>query len=134
MCIPGVMGSEENYRQTEAEDTTKQIVTNTFYHPNGEIAKETVPHLDTANTAYGTPLAGIKTTETTYDPLGRITSVKNPKGDTQTITYDHWKETKTDEKGHIKREFLNAYGKISKVEEVNGANTYATNYEYNETG
>ena len=60
----------------------------------------------------------------------RISSVKNPKGDTQTITYDHWKETKIDER-YIKREFLNAYGKISKVEEVNGASTYATTYEYN---
>ncbi len=117
--------------RAEAEDTTKQIVTNTFYHPNGEIVKETVPHLDTASTAYGTPLAGIKATEMTYDALERVTSIKNPNGDLKTTAYDHWKETETDEKGHTKREFINARGKISKVEEVNGSNTYATNYEYN---
>jgi RHS repeat-associated protein len=46
------------------------------------------------------------------------------------MVYDHWKVTETDERGQVKRKYLNGYGKIIKVEEVNGAETYTTQYEY----
>ena len=50
----------------------------------------------------------------TYDTLGRVTIVKNPKGDSKTIAYDHWKETIIDEEANIKRKYKNAFDKIVK--------------------
>jgi YD repeat-containing protein len=79
---------------------------------------------------YIAPDLGAKYTELTYDPLSRVTVVKNPKGDSKTVAYDHWKETIIDENGHIKRSFENAYGKVSKIEEVNDLYTYTTIYTY----
>lgn len=117
--------------RSDAEDSAKQIVTDTFYDPSGEVLKESVPHLDTLSTTYAAPVANTKVTELTYDPLNRVTISKNPKGDIKTIAYDHFKETTVDENGHIKRVFKNAYDKKIKVEEVNGTNTYTTNYTYN---
>lgn len=70
-------------------------------------------------------------TEYTYDPVGRVTIINNPKGDPKTIAYDHWKETQMDENGHIKRSVSNAYGKIAKVEEVINSITHSTHYSYN---
>jgi len=113
-----------------AENTGNQIVTDTFYDPTGEIAKQTVPHLDILSTSYLTPLLGTKNTTASYDPIGRVSIIINPKGGSKTVAYDHWKETVIDENGHIKREYVNAYNKINKVEEVNGVNIYTTNYEY----
>lgn len=113
-----------------AEDMSNQIVTDTFYDPTGEIAKQTVPHLDVLSTSYLTPLSGIRNTTTSYDPIGRVSIIINPKGGSKTVAYDHWKETTIDENGHIKRQYVNAYNKINKVEEVNGVNSYTTNYEY----
>ena len=116
--------------RTEAEDPLLQIVTDTFYDTTGEILKETASHLDTVSTGYVLPISGVRNTSFSYDPLARINIVTNPKGGVRTISYDHWKETTIDENGHIKRQYVNAYNKINKVEEVNGVNTYATNYEY----
>lgn len=114
----------------DAEDTTKQIITDTFYDANGKVTKETVPYLATASNWYSTPNTGAKFTQTTYDAVGRATTITNPKADNKTIAYDHWKETVVDENGNTKREFKNAHGKIVKVEEVNDASTYTTMYTY----
>lgn len=116
--------------RTDAEDASKQIVTNTYYDSTGQAKKVTVPHEDDHYDYYRDPLTGIKNTETTYDVLGRPTVITNPKTDTKTIAYDHWKVTTTDENGNVKKEYKNAFDKIVKVEEVNDAATYETTYEY----
>src|SRR5258708_9922887 len=87
----------------------------TFYDPTGQVLKETVPHLDTLSSSYASPVSDIRNTAMTYDPLGRVTIITNPKGDSKTTAYDHWKETTIDENGHIKRQYHNAYGKITIV-------------------
>lgn len=116
--------------RSSAEDTTKQIVVDTFYDPTGEVAKETVPHLDTLSTSYVTPLTGTKTTTTTYDPISRVTAVTNPDGTSNTTAYNHWVLTKTNERGKTTKQYLNADEKIAQVDEVNGANMYSTTYTY----
>lgn len=116
--------------KSEAEDTTKQIVINTFYDPNGQIKTETVPYLATLSSSYSTPDISAKYSDITYDPLGRPTIIRNPKGDSKTVSYDHWKKTTTNENGGIKREFKNAFDKITKVEEVLNATNLDTEYTY----
>jgi RHS repeat-associated protein len=80
---------------------------------------------------YSTPDPTAKYTELDYDILGRVSMVTSPKGDSRTTAYDHWKVTNIDEKGSIKRNFFNAFDKITSVEEVLGATTSATLYTYN---
>lgn len=115
--------------RSEAKNSALQIVTDTFYDPTNQIKKVSVPHYDASNSSYTSPVSSSSTTNT-YDTLGRLTSVTNPKGDTRTIVFDHWKETTIDENGHIKRAYKTAYDKISKVEEINGTSTYTTTYLY----
>jgi len=137
--VSGASGTYDSYAYTDglgrtiqtrsdAEDTSKQTVKDTLYDKTNQIYLESIPHLDTLSTTYTASVSGIKNTSYTYDPIGRVTAVKNPKGDSKTIAYDHWKETITDENGHVKKQYKNAFGKINKVEEVNGGSTYTTLY------
>ncbi len=115
----------------DAEDTGKRIATETFYDSNGEVNKQTVPHLEDITTQYSTPSALLKATSTTYDILNRPLITTNPDTTTNIQEYDHWKITKTNERGKEMNDYLNAFGKIITVEEINGANTYTTTYDYN---
>lgn len=138
---PGTSGTLDSYLWTDglsrkiqtrspAENTTQQIVTDTFYDPTGQIAKLSIPHFDTLSTSYAAPVTGIRNTLTSYDPVGRPITITNTKGDVKTISYDHWKETTIDENGHITRNYKNAFNKISKVDEVDRGITYSTTYAY----
>jgi len=115
----------------DAEDSAKQNVVDTYYDPTGQVLKQTVPYVASNSATFATPSAGIRNTAMTYDPIGRVSIVTNPKGDSRTTAYFHWKVTNIDEKGAIKRNFLNAFDKITKVEEVLGATSSATIYTYN---
>lgn len=116
--------------RSDTEDITKQIVSDTFYDPTGEIAKQTVTYHGPLSTNYTDPDTAVRSTITSYDPVGRPGIITNPNGGIKTITYDHWKETIIDENGHIKRNYYTVYNKINKIEEVNGVNTYTTTYTY----
>jgi len=113
-----------------AEDTSKQIVTDTFYASNGKVAKESVPHLDTLGTTYASPVTGIEDTIYTYDPIARVTQITNPQGTSKTTSYDHWSQTDTDENGHTKKKVMDAYNNIVEVDEHNNGSTYTTTYTY----
>ncbi len=64
-----------------------------------------------------------------YDALKRPTSVVTGVGTTSTA-YDDWKTTVTDPRGKAKHLYRDAFGRLDRVDEVNGASTYTTNYEY----
>jgi YD repeat-containing protein len=117
--------------RADAEDSSQQIVSDIFYDPTGKIGKETVPYHQTLSATYQAPATGIRSTTYSYDPLARVNIITNPKGDPTTIAYDHWKQTIIDENGHIKREFQNAFGKITRVDEVLSGITIDTEYTYN---
>jgi RHS repeat-associated protein len=40
----------------------------------------------------------------------------------------------TDERGNVKRSFVDAYDRVDRIEEVNGAQTYVTTYQYDDAG
>jgi YD repeat-containing protein len=117
--------------RADAEDSSKQIVVNTFYNSLGLVEKQTVPYLDAVSTSYATPLSGVRNTITSYDPIGRVISVINPDETSSTTAYDHWVVTNTDENTHKKKQYFNAYGKIVQIDELNTSQTYTTKYKYN---
>lgn len=80
----------------------------------------------------------------TYDPLGRLTRVLFPDNTTIRTSYAPDATTQamvvevTDRRGNKKRRFLDAYGRVIKVEEDNVEDgtpvTYVTGYTYNALG
>ncbi len=116
--------------RTPAEDTSKQIVAETYYDPNGKVLKQSVPHLDTLSTSYATPVSGIETTSMAYDPVARVTTITNPQGTTKTTSYDHWTQTGTDENSHQIKKYFDAFNNISQVDEYVSGLTFSTTFNY----
>ena len=69
-----------------------------------------------------------------YDCLGRLVQTINPDSTTSSTSYAIWSSTSTDENNHSKSQFFDVYGRIVKVEEYNGTQTYTTTYEYDTLG
>ncbi|MDO8663129.1 MAG: SpvB/TcaC N-terminal domain-containing protein [Candidatus Omnitrophota bacterium] len=69
-----------------------------------------------------------------YDFLGRLTQAANPDQTSSKITYSDWSRTITDENSHYKTEYYDVYGRVVKIEEHNGSQTYTTTYEYDAQG
>jgi len=113
----------------DAEDTLKQIVVDISYDGLGRVDKQYVPYMGDYSISYSTP-SGSRFTRYIHDPVGRITRIFNPDNTCREMVYDHWKLTVTDENGHSKDYYMDAYNRILKVEEHN-ENTYTTTYEYN---
>jgi RHS repeat-associated protein len=68
-----------------------------------------------------------------YDPLQRVIAAADAVG-TTTTAYDGWKTTVTDVSGHAKDYFRDAYGRLVRVDEHDGAATHATAYAYDYLG
>ncbi len=113
-----------------AEDTAKQIVAETYYDPNGKVSKQSVPHLDTLSTSYVAPVSGILSTNMSYDPMARVTTLTNPQGTTKTTSYNHWTQTNTDENGHQIKKYFDAFNNISQVDEYSGSLIFSTSFIY----
>jgi RHS repeat-associated protein len=86
---------------------------------------ESAPHFSTESAVQ---------TQFTYDARGRQTQVTYPDGNTFKTAYAPDRITLTDQRNNVIRRFLDIYGRVTKVEEVNGAETYATTYAYNAAG
>lgn len=114
-----------------AENTSQQIVVDSFYGPSSKVIKQTVPYLTTLSAAYATPVSGVRATTTAYDPLDRAIVVTNPNGTTRTTAYDHWKVSTTDENSHVVNKIFNAFDKIIRVEEIVASLPQVTTYAYN---
>jgi RHS repeat-associated protein len=118
----------------EAEDSSKEIVINTFYDPLDRPASQSVPHLASKTSNYSSPDLTVLNVSTMYDPLGRVLSVRNTDGTYRNMTYDHWVNNITDENGHVKVFYSDAFGQIIAVEEHNGVEIYNTTYKYDTLG
>jgi RHS repeat-associated protein len=97
----------------------------TTFDARGLVAARSAPRFSTEAAVW---------TRYTYDPQGRPTQVLHPDGTRLTTAYGPGLVTATDERGHVKRRFLDAYGRPVRIEEVNGADTYVTTYQYDATG
>ena len=101
------------------------ILTETTFDPRGQVAAKSAPHFDTEAAAW---------TQFSYDALGRETLVINPDGTSSTKAYSPGLVTMTDENGKVKRNVLDAYDQVARVDEVNGNETYSTLYGYDTAG
>jgi YD repeat-containing protein len=88
----------------------------------------------TTISGYKTPDGAWKYTSYGYDGLARPSSVANPDGTSVGHSYSDWTDEVTNERGHKKRSYLDAFGKLVKVEELDASNSvYATTtYAYDE--
>lgn len=117
----------------ESETAGTYAVTDTAYENRALRSKESLPYFSIG--CAGTSPTSDATLYTTYgyDALKRPTSVANAIGTTGSA-YDKWKTTVTDPRGKVKRFYRDAYGRLVKVEELNGPSSYVTLYEYDPNG
>ena len=120
--------------RSPAENPAKQIVTGAVEFNNlGQVIKQWAPYEDDALDTYRshTLVSGLAPpAQYTYDPLGRTLTVQAPDGAVTSTSYDDWTVTATDANTRQTRRFQDAYGRLVKVEEVNGGATYTTTYAY----
>jgi len=116
--------------KADAENTSQQIIANTYYDELGRVESQSIPHLDIKSNAYSTP-SSAKNTNFSYDCLGRNTQTTNTDGTTRSQTYDHLKLRTIDENDHTKTFLSDAHNRIIQVQENNSGSIYYTNYSYN---
>lgn len=104
---------------------TQMIQTEMTFDSRGLVASRSAPHFSTETPVW---------TQFTYDVLGRQTEVLHPDGTFVTTSFVHDVITITDEQGNVKRKYMDAYDRLERVDEVNGAETYVTNYQYDAAG
>jgi|CXWK01.1.fsa_nt_gi RHS repeat-associated protein len=113
----------------ESEGTNQFSVKDTLYNSTDDVWKHSLPYFSTG--ASSTPPTGTSALYAVYayDPVHRVASIDNVIGET-TNEYDDWKVVTTDPLGKVKRLYKDARGNLIKVEEIEGTNTYTTQYEY----
>lgn len=118
--------------RTEVAAAGQFAVVDTAYNSRGFTDKQSLPYFSSG--AARTAATGTSTLYTTYiyDAVGRVTSLQNAVG-TTTTSYDDWKTTVVDARGNPKHAYHDAYGRLVRVDEVNGA-VYSTAYEYSGLG
>jgi len=116
--------------RSDAEDSSKQVVSDTFYDTLGRVASRSVPYLQSYSTSYSTP-AGSRFSLFGYDVLDRVVSVTNPDGSERALSYYHWVSNVSDENSHLKSYISDAFGRIVEVKEFNNGGVYSTSYVYN---
>ncbi len=120
-------GREIKTRAT-ANGGASTIRVDTIYDSNGKVWKKSLPYFEgTESPRY---------VESEYnDPLGRLTSTKNP-GVQQpsTIAYSQNLTTYFDSKQNKREELRDAYGRISTITQYDGSTPYSTFYWYDTLG
>lgn len=112
-----------------AEESNIYAVRDFTYDRRGLLASESIPYFATgsATTTATTSVAAL--TSYYYDALQRMASTSNVFGVT-TNSYDDWRATTTDPLSHAKAIEKDAFGNITRVNEVNSTSTYSTDYTY----
>ena len=97
----------------------------TFYDGDGRAYQKTNPYRS-GDTAY--------TTTTSYDGIGRISSVLEADGSSTSTTYAGNTTTITDEAGHQRKSQSDALGRLNYVWEDPAGLNYETDYQYDISG
>jgi len=123
--------------KTPAE-SNEQIVKNLFYDGLNRVIKEQNPFFITSFVNLSNISDSASFTTYDYDALSRIIKVINPDGTTKETSYGRLEIDDIDENDHFKTYYLDAYDRITAVEEHNKDfyleenETYNTSYSYNE--
>ncbi|MCP4651936.1 MAG: hypothetical protein GY858_00930 [Candidatus Omnitrophica bacterium] len=109
----------------------RQIISGTVrLDSRGQVSEKYFPYFANSSQDYVAPTYAQKKTTYTYDAMGRVTQTTNPDSTYSTTNYSDWTVTATNEGGHFKTTYFDAYGNVTKVEEHNQGATYTTLYEY----
>src|SRR3989344_3256736 len=109
--------------------TTTQIVNNYFYDSSYRIIRIQNPYFESYSSDLTSPASGL-TTNYTYDSLGRVTNITKQDGSTIGVIFDQDLVTQFDENGNRIDYNLDAYNRITNVQEYNGTDVYDTTYSY----
>jgi len=118
-------GLGRNYLGRSQGPGDQIIQSETTFDSRGLTATQSAPHFSTE--------AAILT-RFEYDARGRRTQVLYPDGTSVSTAYIPGRVTVKDQSGNVKRRFLDIYGRLTRIEEVNGGDTYVTTYASNAVG
>ncbi len=120
--------------KSEYDSPANMVASDTFYDAMGRVARQSNPYLTDAAMGYSSPNLGIAAAQTGYDVLGRPTLITNPDNTFNTVSYNRWTTTETDENGHTKSKTLDSNKKLILVVENNQAEAYTTQYQNSTLG
>jgi RHS repeat-associated protein len=123
----------------EPQATHTIISSTTTYNNRGFVDRQYVSQdvASSLSTYYNSGIGTWKYTSFAYDALGRVTTQTNADGSTVTSDYSSvWQTLTSDENGHKKRNYYDAFARLSKVEELDESHqTYSTTtYAYDVLG
>jgi RHS repeat-associated protein len=118
-------GLSRGYYSRTSGPSATVIHTETTYDARGLAATTSAPHFSTDP---------IVLTQNTYDALGRKVRVTHGDGTFTTQSFLPGVVTQTDERGNVRRQYADAYGRLSRVEEVHGTETFVTTYQHSVLG
>jgi RHS repeat-associated protein len=127
----GLGRAVQTRKRAEASNTFSVI--DQLYNNRGLLAQQSSPYFSAAATRTASTTNAVLYTTYTYDPIQRIVTATNAAGST-TNAYDDWKLTIIDANGKSKVLYKDAYDRLTRVDEHNGAETYSTAYAYNGLG
>lgn len=126
--------------KSPAEDDSQsgnpqQVVSGTLtFDSRGKVKEKYFPYFVNETSDFSPPTYAQEKVTFDYDPVGRVIKTTNADSTFSTADYSDWVLTSTDENSHSKTNYLDAYGRVIKVEEHNQAATYTTTYEYDTQG
>jgi YD repeat-containing protein len=118
------LGRVYQITQEGPNQTTRQ--SEAAFDSRGLVLSATAPHFSGEQAV---------TTSFIYDPLGRQRRIIYPERPPTIIDYSVPGQVDvTDENGHLKRKFFDAYQRLIEVDEFNNGGTYMTTYGYDAAG
>ncbi|MFC1514729.1 toxin TcdB middle/N-terminal domain-containing protein, partial [Candidatus Omnitrophota bacterium] len=113
----------------------RQVISGTVtFDSRGKVKEKYFPYFVDASANFIPPTYAQQKVTFDYDAVGRVIKTTNADGTFSTASYSDWVAIGTDENGHSKTSYFDAYGRIVTVEEHNELETYTTSYEYDAQG
>jgi len=110
----------------------RQIVSGIVtYNNSGLVDKKYYPYFtDESASLDTTSMSGQPYVSFVYDSMGRVTQNINADGSYSSMSYDDWTATQVNENGQKVTQYTDAYGRLIKVEEYEGADGRSLEYPY----
>jgi RHS repeat-associated protein/uncharacterized repeat protein (TIGR01451 family) len=124
--------------QSPYETAGYLVLTDTSYNAQGLTLNSGLPRTynGTGGSYFAPTWGSIPYTTTSYDALGRTTSIAYPDNSSKTFSYSGLRTTAIDRNNHQKVQEKDAFGRLVQVDEYTGTGTYTpyatTNYHFDE--
>ncbi|MDP3789385.1 MAG: toxin TcdB middle/N-terminal domain-containing protein, partial [Candidatus Omnitrophota bacterium] len=121
--------------KTEAEEDGKQLLSGVVkYDSRGQVKEKYLQYPVPASENYVAPNYAQLKVRYIYDSVGRVIRTIRPDAVSSYGEYEGWMVTAIDENGHKIKQEKDAFGRLIKVTEYNGAAEYITQYQYDTLG